>query len=374
MKNVAYISVYRDNTGYGDSAIECINALSLHSINVTPIWVSLSGLPTYDPGERIKVLEESTYDKYDCVIQHITPNYFCRKEGVKNIGVFFWETSSFRGSSWQNSCNLMDEIWVTSEEQKQACISSGVTVPVKLITIPRNKAKYSENYGDLKFNRFVSNSYKFYTISDISHRKNVFGLLNAFLSEFSSRDNVSLILKSYISGKSYEQSMDYLKSAIKEIKGNIKKPEWAFPQILMSTRRLHDREINSLHQSCDCYVTASRGEGDCLPAVDAALFGNPVIAGNWNGIRSNFYETNHPLINNLIEKPVIGMKNQPSNYYNFDETWFEPDTFEMMKTMRKVYENRDEYKNISNLERDRMLLKFDPATNGAKMKGYILND
>ena len=344
---VAYISVYRDGTGYGDSALEYIKALDHVGVDVVPIWVTLSGQPHVDPGEKIKSLERKSLDDVDVIIQHITPNMFCRKEGVKNIGMFYWETTSFRGSGWTSSCNLMDEIWVVNEEQRDACIRSGVTVPIKVVLTPRNIERYNKEYEKLEFNDFVDDTFKFYTISDISHRKNVFGLVNTYLNEFDCSDNVSLILKCYVAGKTFEESTEYVKSLISEIKANTRKPDWSFPRICMSKARLSEDEMMSLHKTGDCFVTATRGEGDCLPAVDAAFFGNPVIAGNWNGIRSNFENTRHPLINKLEEKNVVGMKNQLERYYNSDETWFEPSSIDMAEAMRDVYTEYDYYHRVA---------------------------
>lgn len=65
----------------------------------------------------------------------------------------------------------MDEIWVVNEEQRDACIRSGVTVPIKVVLTPRNIERYNKEYEKLEFNDFVDDTFKFYTISDISHRK-----------------------------------------------------------------------------------------------------------------------------------------------------------------------------------------------------------
>lgn len=99
----------------------------------------------------------------------------------------------------------------------------------------------------------------------------MFGLVNTYLNEFDCSDNVSLILKCYVAGKTFEESTEYVKSLISEIKANTRKPEWSFPRICMSKTRLSEDEIMSLHETGDCFVTATRGEGDCLPAVDAAF-------------------------------------------------------------------------------------------------------
>ena len=296
---IAYISVYRDHTGYGNFAQNMILSLDAAGAEVCPIWITLSGTPK-DCHPRIEELESNSPDDVDVVIQQVIPSHFCRIEGVKNVGLFFWETTHFRGSGWQNSCNIMDEIWVVTEEQKDACIKSGVTVPIKVIDSPKDFSAYEREYEKFSFDPFIDETYKFYTISDFSYRKNVFCLINTFFSTFTSQDNVSLIVKGFVTGQTYEQSFEYLKSAVQEIKTGLRRPEWSYPRIVFVNKRLSYEQMYVLHNSCDCFVSASRGEGDGLPMVDAAGMKNITISPNWNGPKKNFEGTNHLLIESMI--------------------------------------------------------------------------
>jgi len=343
---IVYISVYRDKTGYGFFAENMIRCLDKAGAEVVPIWLSLTGTPgSCHP--RIEELEKNNADNVDVVIQQILPSYFCRIEGVKNIGLFFWETTHFRGSGWQNSCNLMDEIWVITEEQKEACIKSGVKVPVKVIDSPKDFSSYEKEYDIFEIDPYLDSTYKFYTISDFSYRKNVFGLISSFLSTFTSQDNVSMIVKGFVTGQTYEQSIEYIRSATKEIKNALRRPEWSYPRIAFVNQRFSDEEMCSLHKTCDCFVSASRGEGDGIPIVDAAGFKNITISPNWNGPKKNMTGTGHLLVGDLIEKGVTGMSHQITGLYNGDETWFEASSSELSKKMLEVYENPGKFKKVA---------------------------
>lgn len=77
---VAYISVYRDGTGYGDSALEYIKALDHVGVDVVPIWVTLSGQPYVDPGEKIKSLERKVLMTLMLLFSILPPTCFAEKK------------------------------------------------------------------------------------------------------------------------------------------------------------------------------------------------------------------------------------------------------------------------------------------------------
>lgn len=332
---VAYISVYRDGTGYANSSRDFIKCLQSYDIDVVPIWFSLNQRPQFID-EQIK--ESGSLDGVDVVIQQTIPNTFVRMEGVKNVGLFYWETSSFKDSGWQYSCNLMDEIWMTTQEQVESAVNSGVTVPIGMVTRPASFSKY-----DLWNNKFnlpdeIKDTYKFYTISDYSYRKNISGTIAAFLSEFTSRDNVSLIVKTYVDGKSPAESLEAIKSSIDSIKGEIRRPEKMHPKIFLITDVLSEEGIGAIHNTCDCFVTASRGEGECIPAFDAAAMGKPVIATHFNGIRRMFPSDYEPTVKEMISKPVFAMSKNAiiPGLYSHSGVWMEGSLTEMMTKMRRA--------------------------------------
>jgi hypothetical protein len=361
---IAYISVYRDGTGYSQASQNIIEGLDAAGVDVVPIWTTLS-YPSHEISEKIESIENKPLDNIDVVIQHTLPENFCRLEGVKNIGIFFWETTHFKGSNWQYSCNFMDEIWVTTEEQKNACENSGVTSPIKVIDIPYDFDKYKKEHEDVPLGGF-ENRYLFYTISDISYRKNVLGLITAYLSEFSNKDNVGLVLRCYINGKSEEESEDYLQGAISQLKGEINKPLADCPPIILISKRLTDNQILGLHNTCDCFVSASRGEGECIPALEAGAMNNWVIAPGWNGPKKLFSGISQHIIENIIEKPVIGMNQSLSHLYNYDETWYECSLSEVSKAMRDVYD----IPNFNNY-REGLEKRFSKPVAGKKLKRML---
>jgi len=361
---VAYISVYRDGTGYANSARDFIKCMQAHGVDVVPIWFSLNQRPNFIDNQ---IKEGGSLDGVDVVIQHTIPNTFVRVEGVKNVGLFYWETSSFKDSGWQYSCNLMDEIWMTTQEQIEAAVNSRVTTPIGMTTRPADFSKYDTWHSHLDLPDEIKDTYKFYTISDYSYRKNVSGTIAAFLSEFTSRDNVSLIVKTYIDGKNPVESLEAVKASIESIKAEIKRPDKLHPKIFLITDMLSDDGISAIHNTGDCYVTASRGEGECIPAFDAAAMGKPVIATHFNGIRRMFPSDYEPTVKEMISKPVFAMSKNAiiPGLYSHNGVWMEGSLTEMMVKMRRAMNGEFKKLAIENIKH--MHNKFSYSSVGPKL-------
>jgi glycosyltransferase involved in cell wall biosynthesis len=361
---IAYLSVYRDGTGYGNSARDFIKCLSQQGADVVPVWFTLNSRPA-NIDKDIPIRND--LDGVDVVIQQTIPNSFVRIAGVRNIGLFYWESSSFKSSGWQYSCNLMDDIWMTTNDQIQAAKESGVKSILTEVTRPSDFTKYSVDYKAPPIPDEIKDTYKFYTISDYSYRKNIASTVTAFLSEFSARDNVSLIIKTYVDGKGPSESLGHIKEAISSVKSEIRRAEKDYPKIVIITDVLSDNEILGMHQHFDCYVTASRGEGECIPAFDAASFKKPVIATHWNGISKMFDLDYEPTVKSMIKKPVFAMSKTAivPGLYSHNEWWMEGSLWEMMQKMRAAAEGK--YKQVAINNYSKMVDKFSYETVGPKL-------
>ena len=360
---VAFIAPFCDGTGYSNASQNIILALDHVGVDVIPIWITYSNNPK-QIHPKIKELQKKSADNIDVVIQCGLPWDFSYKSGVKNIGLFFYETTHFRGSGWANSCNLMDELWLTTEEQIRACNNSGVTTPTYEINVPVDPEKFDKIYPKINFDSF-NHCYKFYTISEISYRKNILGLIASYYAAFTVNDNVCLIIRGFVDGKTAEETEMHLESILSIFKKDCRHP--GFPPVIFISDHLSNDQLNGLHQSCNCFVTVSRGEGWNLPSLDAACFGNTVIVPGWNGTKKIFSDTNQLVINNVLEKNVVGTQQTVPKLYNLDETWFEPSVSDASKFMKECYKKKlkiDDY-NV-------LLQRFSFSTVGEQLKNRLL--
>jgi glycosyltransferase involved in cell wall biosynthesis len=353
---VAYFSVYRDGTGYSQAAIDNILAMQSAGIKIAARPVSMSNPNKSHIPSTIQEAEKEDLQNIDVVVQHCLPHTFEYKYGVKNIGYFDWETDSFDKSTWAACCNLMDEIWVPSLQNKAAAIKSGVKKPVKVIHHSCNVNKYNDEYEKLNIKQ-LQNKCIFYFIGEFTRRKNIGNLIRAFYSKFSSKDDVALLIKTNLPGKLGLQSDEYFKEFIEEIKNSIHlySNKNNYPPVLIISQHIEDKYLNSIHSTGDIFVSASHGEGGCLPAMDAMGFGNPIIVPNWGF----FPELCYPQANKYFDKIMqefkdpgdidcgwlvngqmtycFGMKDSIQELYTGTEQWFDPNIVELSDSMENAY-------------------------------------
>ena len=179
---VLYIGNYRDGTGWGNACVGNMLAMNAAGIDVVPRAISFEDTDSDYP-QTIKDLEKKHSKKsenIDCdvVIQHTLPHLYSYDSRYKNIGFFATESESFTTSGWQYYANMMDEIWVPSEQNKQAAKNSGVTVPIEVVPHSLDISSYSNTDGARV--QEMENSFTFGFVGEFIERKNLRALLRAF--------------------------------------------------------------------------------------------------------------------------------------------------------------------------------------------------
>lgn len=333
---IAYLSVYRDGTGYANAAINNILALEAGGFDVVCRPVTLTGVK--DKNSPVAHLEQKDMQGVDVCIQHILPSMFQYKNGVKNIGFFAWETSHFKRSNWAECCNMMDEIWVPCEHNKKAAEDSGVTVPIKVFPHSCCLAKFKQELEPLPIPD-IEGRFVFYTIAEMTKRKNFASLIRAYYTAFSNRDDVILLLKTNVPGKNEAEGAAEVKAMCSQIKQELHtyNGKDKYPKVGIVTSRLSEEELCRLHITGDCFVLPSRGEAWAIPAHDAMGFGNPVLLSKYGGFID--------LVGNSLASewlidgqmtPCFGMPGK--DLYTGDEYWFDPCIPDLVKKMRQRYE------------------------------------
>jgi glycosyltransferase involved in cell wall biosynthesis len=115
------------------------------------------------------------------------------------------------------------------------------------------------------------------------YRKGYDVLLRAYLEEFSSSDDVSLLLVSrpikLLEGVGEQQIVDDFNN----IRASINKSEDDLPHVALYTEPTPERKMPQIYALGNAFVLISRGEGYGLPFCEAASMGLPVIASNCSG-------------------------------------------------------------------------------------------
>jgi glycosyltransferase involved in cell wall biosynthesis len=321
---VAFLAPYRDGTGYSKAAIENILALDSVGVEVVPRSIKMTNTTGEVPA-RIKELEKGDLLNVDVVYQYNLPSEFVYKGGVKNVGSYDYETDSFPNSDWIHQLSMMDQVIVSCNHQKEAIANQSSAVEAKTVVIPHpvDTAKFKKDYPLIDFG-LPKDTLKFYTIAEFGRRKNIPALLLAYFSRFSSDDNVALILKTHMPNRDRTAASKMVKEIIEDLKdgmGRFSSPD-RYPKVILQTGYMTDDEINSLHMSCNVFVTASHGEAWCLPAIDALGFGNQVIAPNHGAFKDYVRHASDGFLISGTESPVFGVTGAPKGLYTADENWY----------------------------------------------------
>ncbi len=368
-----YFAPISDGTGYSHAAHDNIAAINAAGIEVLPVDIKLSNF-TSDVPALIKKLMGGTASGATHTIQHILPYAFEWTSKYKNVGCFAYETDNMRPMGWHRYCNYMDGNTVFSEQNKQMCLDSGVKTPVSVIPQATDVDKYFKDYLPLVdgIKKTVGNRFVFLSVGDWSYRKNLANLVRAYLTEFSHKDDVALVLKTYVSGKNSDDSINYINSQIQGIKERIRKSGTnRFPPIYILCDRMSDDEISGLHQLADCYVSIELGSGWCIPAFEAMGFGKPVIANEWGG-HTDF--TTLSSINTHIPvdmEPCYGMEQTNAPYYELyscHQKWGRPNFSKLLTAMRNHYNDRQYWSTDSKMS---FLKKYSYETVGKQWRDVL---
>ena len=388
---VCYLGVFRDGTGYANQAVNNMLAMEACGIDVVARAIKLSPGNNLELAKRVEHLEQKSTDNVDVVIQHVLPHYFEYKAGVKNIGMFDWETTNFKRSNWAQCCGLMDEIWVPSIQNTKAVENSDVTVPVKVFPCACDTTRFESVPSSLDIPQ-LKNKCVFYTVGEMTRRKNIVAILRAFYSAFSLRDDVILVIKTNIPGKSPEETTEIIRSTIEDIKKSlhiyVRHPY--YPPVVCITDFLPDKKLDQLHKSCDVFVSASHGEAWGIPAHDAMGFGNPVILSNWGSFpelmcpqAKDYWEPNtnkfrwpgHVDCGWLVRgqlTPCFGHVDSFPDLYTGDELWFDPDMEHLIECMKEAYEEWIEGSLISRQQAARSRAAIFSYSNVGKIAKELL--
>jgi len=353
---VAYLSVFRDGTGYAVQSIHNMLAMEAGGIDVVARAIKLSQSQNDQLAAKVKHLEDKTTDNVDVVVQHLLPHLFEYKAGVKNIGMFCFETTHFSRSNWGHSCNMMDEIWVPSIQNAQAARDSGVTVPIKIFPCACDISRFDNPPDPMDMSQ-LKDKCIFYTIGETTRRKNIVAMLRAFYAAFTLRDDVALVIKTTIPGKTSEETTETIRTTIADIKKSlhtyIRHP--FYPPVACISDFLPDNQLDQLHMACDVFASSSHGEAWGIPAHDAMGFCNPVILSNWGSFPELTYaqaseywkmeerqfewpgQINCGWLVKGCLTPCFGETSSFPDLYTGAEKWFDPDICHMAECMKQAY-------------------------------------
>lgn len=214
-----------------------------------------------------------------CKIDSIVPSNTYASHGKFNKRVLYTtiETSTINKDIIK-IINSYDHIWTTSNFCKNAMISSGIDRDIEIIPGAINTDDY-ENIEPFDMKKQLK-SFVFISVFNWNYRKAPEVLIKSYIREFSSRDDVSLML--ICRSDKNCNNPKYIKNKIDQIIKSESKGDLT-PHIVRYSNPLSEIDLRRLYKTCNVYVQPSRGEGYGLPYLEASMVGLPVISTKWGG-------------------------------------------------------------------------------------------
>ena len=361
---ILYIGHYREGGGWAKAATDYIQALNSIGLDVVCRNVSLTGATEPVP-DKILELEQKSIQDVDYCIQNVLPHHLVGSNKFKkNIAIIYYESTSLKHNPWIENLKLMDEVWVANKSTYETLKESGLP-KIRIVHNACDLSKFDKEYPKLSIPD-VDSKFKFYFIGDLNDRKNIEGVLRCFHSEFCNKEPVCLVIKINKFGmqpQALKEHFIQISNKVKQtlrISANIKDH---CKEVIVSEKLTED-QLNSIHATCDCFVTISHGEGWSIPSFDAMGFGKTPICSKEGGPQEFIDEED--LNTGTLVGGVYGVCSHTDpvfpHIFTGREEWFVPSEAETKARMRYYYEQRDNidrsaglkqvekfsYKNIAN--------------------------
>jgi len=214
---------------------------------------------------------------------------------------------------------------------KETFTNAGVTKPIHVVPLGVDPELFNPDIKPLPKNK-NNKRFTFVSCFEYGERKAPEILLKAFNEEFSSKDNVQLLLKINNNDKNL--------NVYASMAGIGLKPSRAPIYVLYNTEFYEDT-LGSFYRNSDCFVSATMGEGWGMPQIESAACGLPVITTGWSGVTEFLNKENG------TDKLLVDYKLIPAvarcPYYE-GQLWAQPKIEDLKAKMRWVYEHQDEAK------------------------------
>jgi len=195
----------------------------------------------------------------------------------KKIIYTMMETSETLHKDYVERLNLFHEVWVPTKYGEYLCKKNGVRPPIKVMPLGVDVKRYTPETKPLKIplKKFV-----FLSVFKWGYRKGYDILLKAYLDEFSSHDNVSLLMvtRTDVNHEPHKIANDF-----KMIRNGIAKKDEELPHISLYDTPVPEKDMPKIYATGSAFCLFSRGEGFCLPVYEAAASGLPIISTNCSG-------------------------------------------------------------------------------------------
>jgi glycosyltransferase involved in cell wall biosynthesis len=270
--------------------------------------------------------------EFRLTIRHHWPPNFRRPSEGRLAVVLPWEYGAVPRRWIDAIRRSVDEVWVASAFVRQVLVEGGA--PPERVRVIQNGVDTSLFHPEGPRSKPAgAKGFVFLFVGGAIPRKGVDLLAEAYGRAFSSRDDVTLIVKEIGSDTFYRHM-----SLVKDLHRRAGRRNGPHLQVLSG--EIDDAALAALYRAADAFVLPYRAEGFAMPVAEAMACGRPVIV-TAAGPAPEFVPAELgywvPARRALVPEPP-----PPLGALAGDFTWFEPDVDALAARMREVFENRAE--------------------------------
>jgi glycosyltransferase involved in cell wall biosynthesis len=270
--------------------------------------------------------------------------------GRSRIGRLMWDTEDLP-NGWAGICNMLDEVWVPNQFNRDAFAACGVKEDRLRVVPPGVDTKRFHPQGT-SLPVAPKRSFNFLSILEWNQRKGPDVLLRAFLAEFKPDEDVALILKI---SRPLGSSVEVLPRLLDFVEREAGVPVEKAPAIILLQEPLTYDDMPRLYRAADAFVLPSRAEAYGRTYMEALASECPVIATRWSGQLEFLGDGNSYLIDCKVvpAPPDIDVETYAG------KCWAEPEVEHLRQLMRHVFTHREEAKDRAVRGRCEMTSKLD---------------
>jgi glycosyltransferase involved in cell wall biosynthesis len=343
-------------SGFGQAARGVFQALQ--AAQLAPVAVAVPKDAIQDkrlwPGE-----ESFQRGAADLWIHHVPPEHFDLSLPGKHASFLFWETDRLP-AEWPGVLSRLDEVWAPSTFVADVLKESGVRAPIQQVSPPVDTNLYSPGPRRAPAIDLPPGFDPSWTVilfvGTWDPRKRPDLLIRSFSRAFTEKDNALLLIKSYVTGDASRDREILKEWTARSMDGSAHVR--SIPELLSS------EAMADLFRFSTAFATASRGEGYCLPAVQALSTGKPVVAPGWSAFKD--YPT--LAVDYRLER-IPREITLPG--YSHDQRWAVVDEDDLARKLRWIHENREGVRLLGKKSRDWAIENAAMSVVGKRLKGRI---
>lgn len=307
MLRARYYCSYADLSGYGRAARDYLAAL--YAVDGVELEIAVLGNngcespePRYSYLDDLAVPFQQVVGDPDVEIFHSTPrvleavDQWCPVEyrdandklaRARRVALTTWETSILP-ARYARALLAFDSVVVPSDFCAEI-VDAAIAREIPGVARPRLASVISHCFDEglwpaaspqvIDRDDTRPYPYRFYSIGAWGERKNMLGVLRAYLHEFSKRDRVQLMM--LIADADFGE--------IRSLITRSGLPAEELPELYVPSHVLTEEQLIDLHATADCFVSATRGEGFGMGLFEAAISGRQIVTPIWGG-QSDFLD------------------------------------------------------------------------------------